>query len=132
MLVSLIFNTVPMDRCGGGLDKTAASHLDRLLDRGWNLLIFPEGTRSRSGGTGRLKRGAAVLAARHHMSIVPIRVTGTHQAMPPGRFWPSRLHARNGSKRHAVSISFGDPITPTENFTEVIQTVQQFFEMAND
>ncbi len=132
MVVSLIFNTVPMDRCGGGLDKQAASHLDRLLDRGWNLLIFPEGTRSRSGGPGRLKRGAAVLAARHHMSIVPIRVTGTHNAMPPGRFWPSRVHARNGSKRHAVSISFGDPIKPNEDVTEVIQTVQRFFEMAND
>ena len=132
MLVSFIFNTVPMDRCGGGLDKHASSHLDRLLDRGWNLLIYPEGTRSRSGGTGRLKRGAAVLAARHHMSIIPIRVTGTHDAMPPGRFWPSRIHARNGSKRHAVSISFGDPIKPTDNYSEVIQTVARFFETANN
>ncbi len=128
IMVSLIFNTIPMDRRGGGLEKHAASHVDRLLDRGWNLLLYPEGTRSRSGGTGRLRRGAAVLAARHHSQIVPIRVTGTREAMPPGRFWPHRMRNGNGSKRHAVSISFGDPITPTEDVSAVISTVQSFFE----
>lgn len=129
MLVSLIFNTVPMDR-GGGLEKQSAGHVDRLLDRGWNLLLYPEGTRSRSGGTGRLRRGAAVLALRHRALIVPIRITGTRDAMPPGHFWPSRLPSRNGSKRHQVSITFGDPITPTEDVSAVIKNVQSFFESA--
>jgi 1-acyl-sn-glycerol-3-phosphate acyltransferase len=127
-LVSLFFNTVPMDRQGGGLEKQAAGHVERLLDRGWNLLLYPEGTRSRSGGTGRLRRGAAVLAARHHVLIVPIRVTGTRSAMPPGSFWPSRIQRRNGSKRHVVTVSFGDPITPSEDVAAVITTVQGFFE----
>jgi 1-acyl-sn-glycerol-3-phosphate acyltransferase len=126
--VSFFFNTIPMDRKGGGLEKQAAGHVDRLLDRGWNLLLYPEGTRSRSGGTGRLRRGAAVLAARHHTAIVPIRITGTREAMPPGRFWPHRIRNGNGSKRHSVSISFGDPITPSEDVSAVIKTVQSFFE----
>jgi 1-acyl-sn-glycerol-3-phosphate acyltransferase len=135
MVVSLIFNTVPMDRRGGGLEKHAAVHVDRLLDRGWNLLLYPEGTRSRNGGTGRLRRGAAVLARRHEVLIVPIRVTGTREAMPPGRFWPSRIRrrqtaSRNGSKRHRVSVCFGDPIKPTEDVSAVIESVQQFFEAA--
>jgi 1-acyl-sn-glycerol-3-phosphate acyltransferase len=133
MFVSLIFNTVPMDRCGGGLDKQSAGHVDGLLDRGWNLLLYPEGTRSRNGGVGRLRRGAAVLAARHRVLIVPIRITGTREAMPPGRFWPTRIHRNgNGSKRHAVSVAFGDPIKPTEDVTAVIQTVQRFFDGADD
>lgn len=127
-LVSLIFNTVPMDRRGGGLEKQSAGHVDRLLDRGWNLLLYPEGTRSRSGGTGRLRRGAAVLAARHRVDIVPIRVRGTREAMPPGRFWPSRIRNHRGVKRHPVSICFGDPITPTDNPSAMIRTVQAFFE----
>jgi len=132
MIVSLIFNTIPMDRRGGGLQKQAAGHVDGLLDRGWNLLLFPEGTRSRSGGTGRLRRGAAVLAARHHLTIVPIRVTGTHDAMPPGRFWPARIRGRKKPlKRHQVSILFGDPIAPTEDIAAVIETVQRFFESTN-
>jgi 1-acyl-sn-glycerol-3-phosphate acyltransferase len=128
-LVSLLFNTVPMDRRGGGLDERAAGHLDKLLDRGWNLLVYPEGTRSsRNSGNPRVRRGAAVLAARHSMPIVPIRVTGTREAMPPGHFWPSRKHGVFKSKRYPVSISFGDPIQPGEDVTVAIRTVQRFFE----
>ena len=130
VVVSLVFNTVPMDRKGGGLEKESAGHVDRLLDRGWNLLLYPEGTRSRHGATGRLRRGAAVLAARHRVQIIPIRVTGTRAVMPPGRFWPRRLHGLNGTKRHSVDICFGDPITPSEDVHDVIMTVQQFFEAA--
>ncbi len=128
VVVSLVFNTVPMDRKGGGLAQESAGHVDRLLDRGWNLLLFPEGTRSRQGASKRLRRGAAVLAARHRLQIIPIRVTGTRAVMPPGRWWPSRLRDRMGSKRHAVSISFGDPITPTEDVRAMIETVQLFFD----
>jgi 1-acyl-sn-glycerol-3-phosphate acyltransferase len=128
--VSLIFNTVPLDRKGGGLERESVGHVDRLLDGGWNLLLFPEGTRSRQGAAGRLRRGAAVLAARHRIQIIPIRVTGTRNVMPPGRFWPSRRRSRNGSKRHDVSISFGDPITVTGDTHAVIKRIQHFFEGA--
>lgn len=126
LVVSLIFNTVPMDRKGGGLEKHSAGHVDRLLDQGWNLLVFPEGTRSRSGHPSRLRRGAAVLAARHHVSIIPIRITGTRAAMPPGRFWPSRIGSQNGHKRHPIGISFGDPIAPNEDASAVTETVKHF------
>jgi 1-acyl-sn-glycerol-3-phosphate acyltransferase len=128
MLVSLIFNTVPMDRLGGGLDKRAAGHVDGLLDRGWNLLLYPEGTRTRNVGTGQLRRGAAVLAARHRMQIVPIRLTGTRDAMPPGRLWPSRLRGGFVSKRHLIGISFGEPISPSDDVSATIRSVQRFFD----
>jgi 1-acyl-sn-glycerol-3-phosphate acyltransferase len=127
-LVSLIFNTVPMERTGGGLGKQATDHLDRLLDEGWNLLVYPEGTRSRSGGAGRVRRGAAVLANRHELPVVPIRVSGTRAAMPPGRLWPRRLHGKALSKRHRVQVSFGEPIKPAEDAGAVIERVQRFFE----
>jgi 1-acyl-sn-glycerol-3-phosphate acyltransferase len=126
-LVSLIFNTTPIDRKGGGMSKDG-SHLDKLLDQGWNLLLYPEGTRSRSGAPGRIRRGAAVLAAAHDLKIVPIRVTGTREAMPPGRIWPKRLRAGTLSKRHRITVSFGEPITPTGDTTELIELVRQFFE----
>jgi 1-acyl-sn-glycerol-3-phosphate acyltransferase len=128
VLVSFFFNTVPMDRKGGGLEKRAAGHIDQLLDGGWNLLLYPEGTRSSGGGPGRLRRGAAVLAARHRVAIVPIRVTGTREAMPPGTLWPSRIQGRNGSKRHPVNVAIGDPIKPGEDVSTVIDTVRGFFD----
>jgi 1-acyl-sn-glycerol-3-phosphate acyltransferase len=125
-VVSLIFNTTPIDRRGGGIKN--GNHLDDLLDQGWNLLLYPEGTRSRSGAPGRVRRGAAVLAAAHHLSIVPIRVSGTREAMPPGRLWPNRCGGRAAPKRHRITVSFGDPIKPDGDTLELIARVQQFFD----
>jgi 1-acyl-sn-glycerol-3-phosphate acyltransferase len=126
-LVSLLFNTVPIERRGGGMTK-GGGHLDKLLDQGWNLLLYPEGTRKHGEGTGRVRRGAAVLAAAHNLAIVPIRVTGTRDAMPPGRIWPKRLRGKLWSKRHRIEVSFGEPIRPNGDATALIERVQRFFE----
>jgi 1-acyl-sn-glycerol-3-phosphate acyltransferase len=127
-LASLLFNTVPVDRKGGGGGTKGASHLDKLLDDGWNLLLYPEGTRSRGNGLGRVRRGAAVLASHHNLSIVPIRVTGTADAMPPGAVWPRRLRGRLFSRRHRVEVAFGEPIPPQPDPEALIERVQHFFE----
>ena len=126
-LVSLIFNTVPVERRrGGGMSKNGG-HLDTLLDQGWSLLLYPEGTRSRDGMPGPLRRGAAVLAAAHHLTIVPIRVTGTAEAMPPGRFWPKRLRSKPVPRRHRIEVSFGEPISAAGDADEVMEYVRTFF-----
>jgi 1-acyl-sn-glycerol-3-phosphate acyltransferase len=127
-IVSLIFNTVPIERKGGGGLSKDGSHLDTLLDQGWNLLLYPEGTRSRGGGPGRVRRGAAVLASAHNLSIIPIRVTGTAEAMPPGRLWPRRLRGKLLSKRHRITVAFGEPIPPNGDTAALIERVQSFFE----
>jgi 1-acyl-sn-glycerol-3-phosphate acyltransferase len=124
-LVSLVFNTVPIERKGGGLGRQAAGHLDRLLDEGWNLLVYPEGTR-RGSGPGRVRKGAAVLANRHNLPVVPIRVTGTRPVMPPGRLWPKRRRGKVVSQRHQVRVAFGEPITEIDDAGEVIERVQRF------
>jgi 1-acyl-sn-glycerol-3-phosphate acyltransferase len=126
-LVSLFFNTVPLDRKGGGLSKTGG-HLDKLLNDGWSLLLYPEGTRSRGDGIGRVRRGAAVLASEHNIPIVPIRVDGTAEAMPPGQVWPKRLRGRLFSRRHKIHVSFGEPIPPQVDAAAMIERVQSFFE----
>src|SRR6201992_128960 len=129
-LVSLIFNTVPIERRKGasGSVTKSTSHLDMLLDDGWNLLLFPEGTRSRGGATGRVRRGAAVLAAAHNLAIIPIKVTGTADAMPPGRYWPKRLRGRLFSRRHRITVSFGEPIPPGGDMQALLDRVQTFFD----
>jgi 1-acyl-sn-glycerol-3-phosphate acyltransferase len=129
-LVSLAFNTVPLQRRGGGLDASATDHLHRLIDQRWNLLLYPEGTRSRDGRVGRLRSGAAVLAADHGISIVPIYVRGTHEAMPPGQAWPKRLPGKLLSRRHRVTIEIGEPIRPKpgEHRADVIKRVRAFYE----
>src|SRR3954466_1493663 len=107
---ALVFNTVPLGRSGGGLGNGATDHVDELIADRWNLLMFPEGTRSRDGEIGKVRSGAAVIAARHGVDLVPIWVGGTRQAMPPGQNWPRRLPGRFFSRRAKVEVRFGDPI----------------------
>jgi 1-acyl-sn-glycerol-3-phosphate acyltransferase len=127
--VSLLFNTVPIHRGGGGLGKSSTEHVDRLIEQRWNLLLFPEGTRSRDGRIGKLRSGAAVIAAEHGMPIVPIYVKGTHEAMPPGRSWPKRRRGRFFSRRHRVDVHFGEPIRPRpgEDRGALMERVQAFY-----
>jgi 1-acyl-sn-glycerol-3-phosphate acyltransferase len=122
-LVSLAFNTVPVERKGEGSE--AAAGLARLIGEGWSLLLFAEGTRSRDGTGGRLHSGAAVLAAKHGVAIVPVYVSGTHAVMPPGRSWMRRARGRQ-----PIAVHIGPPIWPREgeHRTEVMERVRQFYE----
>jgi 1-acyl-sn-glycerol-3-phosphate acyltransferase len=128
--VALLFNTVPLGRNGGGLGAGATDHVDRLLDDDWNLVMFPEGTRSRDGRIGKVRSGAAVIAAAHGIDIVPIYIGGTHEAMPPGCNWPKRKPGRFFSRRHEVEVRFGDPIRPRsiDDRHEVMDQVRAFWE----
>jgi 1-acyl-sn-glycerol-3-phosphate acyltransferase len=126
--VSLAFGTVPLDRSSGaGMGPGQTSHLDRLIDGGGSLLVFPEGTRSRDGRVGRLRPGAALLAAEHHLPIVPIYVSGTGEAMPHGHRWMVFKAGRPGA-RHPIEIRFGKPIAPRagERPSEVMERVWLF------
>jgi 1-acyl-sn-glycerol-3-phosphate acyltransferase len=127
-LVALTFNTVPLARNGGGVGNGSTAHVDTLIDQRWNLLMFPEGTRSRDGRLGKLRSGAAVIAQQHGIPIVPIFVKGTHDAMPPGRNWPKRR--RFLAPRHRVEVHFGPPIWPgaDEHRAEVMSRVRAFLE----
>jgi 1-acyl-sn-glycerol-3-phosphate acyltransferase len=125
---SLAFGTVPLDRnSGAGVGRDQTAHLGRLFGDGWSLLMFPEGTRSRDGRVGRLRPGAAVLAAEHDLPIVPIYVSGTAEAMPRGRRW---MVFKGGSPgpRHPLEIHFGNPIVPRahERPREVMERVRLF------
>jgi 1-acyl-sn-glycerol-3-phosphate acyltransferase len=125
--VSLVFGTVPVARDGRGLDDASTAHFKRMFANGWSLVMFAEGTRSRDGTIGRLRSGAAVLAAQHDLSLVPIHVSGSHDVMPVGRYWPK---FGPGMKRHAVTIDIGAPIRPTdeEHRSEVMERVRVHLE----
>jgi 1-acyl-sn-glycerol-3-phosphate acyltransferase len=126
--VALIFNTVPLLRQGGGVNNGATEHVDRLIDQRWNLLMYPEGTRSRSGKLGKMRSGAAAIAQAHDIPIVPIYLKGTHDAMPPGRNWPKRRHFL--ARRHRVEVHFGEPIWPRrdEPRHDLMDRVRSFLE----
>ena len=70
-----------------------------------------------------------MLAAQHDLALVPIHVSGSHDVMPVGRYWP---RFQPGFKRHPVEISFGaaDPAGTGRWSTaaEVMERVREHLE----
>jgi len=52
-----------------------------ILKKGYSMIIFPEGTRSRSNNMGEFKKGSMRLAIKAGVPIVPITFYDTHKAM---------------------------------------------------
>jgi 1-acyl-sn-glycerol-3-phosphate acyltransferase len=129
--VSLFFGTVPMARDGRGLDDDTTAHIERLFREGWSLVMFAEGTRSRDGSVGKLRSGAAVLAAQHDLALMPIHVSGTHEVMPVGRYWMRVPPGRPIPRRFPIEIRFGEPIrADAEHRLDTMERVRAFFEQA--
>ena len=101
---ALVFNAFPIERAGSRR-STGTGTARRLVEEGWNLVVFPEGTRSRDGWVQRFRHGTARLAVELEIPIVPIAIRGAYSAMPRGVGWP-----RKG--RFPVSVRYGDPLVP--------------------
>ncbi len=56
----------------------------RLTANGLSLIMFPEGTRSRTGRLGKFKGGSIMLAMQAGLPIVPISVVGSRHVMKKG------------------------------------------------
>jgi len=96
---------VPIDR---EHPEQAATRLRAEGGGPGSLVVFPEGTRSRTGQLGEFKKGAFVLAIELGLPVVPVICRGTRRLMPRG----SRLTVLPGE----VEIVIGAPI-PTAGLT---------------
>lgn len=97
----LFFNAYPVDRGGMGAHRGMSA---KLLTSGVPLLLFPEGTRSRTGAMADFKSGVAGLSISHDVPVLPIALVGAYAAMPFGAKTPV-----NG--RPDVHVVFGAPQT---------------------
>ncbi len=93
---------IPVDRSGGAKSMVALDAAAEVLDAGHLFLMYPEGTRSRSGNLHKGRTGAARLAMRCGVPIIPVGHTGTLDVQPPDQFKMSP-----GKK---VTVNFGAPI----------------------
>jgi long-chain acyl-CoA synthetase len=85
-----------MERKGSLRESLQLAH--DHLHHGYNLLIFPEGTRSPDGQIQEFKSSLGYLALRAGKGILPVYLSGTYHAMPKGS---STIKSRN------VGVRFG-------------------------
>lgn len=81
-------NLVPMERHGSLRESLRLA--GEVIRDGYILLIFPEGTRSDTGVMTDFKPSLGYLAMQNKCGILPMYLSGTHEAMPKGRYMPKR------------------------------------------
>jgi 1-acyl-sn-glycerol-3-phosphate acyltransferase len=99
----------------GSPDVEALRKSVEALKAGESVLIFPEGSRSRTGGLLRGKKGVALIARRAGVPVVPVALTGTE------RFMPINDRDMGGERLHRapLRVRFGGPFRVEELATEV-------------
>ncbi len=79
-------NLIPIERAG--TPDLALRGAAQALRQGETLLMFPEGTRAPKGKLREFKRGLGYLVAAERVSILPVHISGTYEALPKGRPLP--------------------------------------------
>ena len=103
---ALAIGAVPIERTKVG--RKSADMARDLIDDGWSMLLYPEGGRSPDGWGQEFRGGAAYLAIRCNVPVVPIHLQGTGRILRKGRTLP---------RPSRTTVTFGDPLTagPDEN-----------------
>src|SRR6185369_3661387 len=81
-------NLMPIDRHGSLRESLRLA--SEVIQQGYILLIFPEGTRSTSGIMVDFKPSLGYLALTNKVDVLPMYLAGTHDALPKGSFLPQK------------------------------------------
>jgi long-chain acyl-CoA synthetase len=76
-LVVALFNVFPLPQQTGFRESFAFA--GELADRGYSILVFPEGMRTKDGNLSPFKAGIGLLAANLNLPVVPIRIDGLYE-----------------------------------------------------
>ncbi len=116
-LVVALFDVFPLPQQSGVRDSFA--YAGESVDRGYSVMVFPEGVRTPDGKPSSFQSGVGMLAARLDIPVVPMRIDGLYEMKMAGR-----KIARPGE----LSVTVGKPMrfapeTPAEEITRQIEQV---------
>jgi long-chain acyl-CoA synthetase len=120
-------NLVPMERHGSLRESLRLA--GEVIREGYILLIFPEGTRSDSGVMIDFKPSLGYLALSNRCGILPMYLSGTHEAMPKGAFLPHRgaeVQARIGPfLDHGALLAMTEGLGRAESYRRISAWVER-------
>jgi 1-acyl-sn-glycerol-3-phosphate acyltransferase len=113
------------------VDRAARSAIHEQVNRqarnlvatGRSLIIFPEGTRARNGELRPFKKGAFTMAIAGGIPVLPVTISGTYRAWPPGRLWVfgGRLKAVIDPPIETTGMGRGDTVRLAEQARAMIE-----------
>ncbi|CAN5890109.1 AMP-binding protein [soil metagenome] len=98
-LVVLFFNVFAMPHKSGFRQSFAFA--GELMDRGYSLLIFPEGKRTEDGQLNPFRPGTGLLISKLNASVVPLRIEG---------LWELKRANRHFARSGEVTVTMGEPL----------------------
>ncbi|MGZ4829153.1 MAG: AMP-binding protein [Candidatus Angelobacter sp.] len=92
-----------------------------LADRGYSVVIFPEGRRTETGEMSPFRSGIGLLATHLNLPIIPMRIDG---------LFPLKIAKKHYAPPHAVQVKIGNPVTfePTADPEEIAKELQRIVE----
>jgi 1-acyl-sn-glycerol-3-phosphate acyltransferase len=101
---------VPLERGNRDQSLPAIERAAEALRDGNSFLIFPEGTRSRTGALLPFKKGGFIMAIKGQAPVVPVAILGARDAMKKGSLviQPVRVRVRFGEPVETVGLSIED------------------------
>jgi len=101
--------------------KSSLQYTGRLMDRGWSIVLFPEGKISTDGRLQQIKAGAGLLAVEMRATVVPVAICGTERVV--------RADAMTFvmPRRSRVTVCFGEPMSFSagEDYAAAAARIQQ-------
>ena len=118
-----LFNVFSLPRQSGF--RQSFAYAGEAMDRGYSVLIFPEGTETKDGQLQPFRAGIGLLTSELNVPVIPVMLRG---------LWELKQQRRRFVRPGTVSVTFGEPITfpPGTPPSEITKELHRIYRISQD